>query len=227
MVGEEVAQEVGADDVTRSAPGRGFQRVGHKAQVLFQGLVPVGHADKLNELGHHVVAKVLVVGNGQHVVGVRHKGHVLGVGHLGQVVLHRGALVGQHQAVHVERVATKHAAHGVADERDDLVAAGTHVAVALIALRDLLRGVKDAGDRDVLVLDLDGHLALHVVDTRKDAIELLLVGAELLEAGVYLGLVGLILVLDQRCHVVRLSVVGCCGAGVNRGTSSVQGCSWG
>ena len=133
---------------------------------------------------------------------------MLWVGHLREVVRDGVALVCEHQAVHVERVAAEHATHGVADERDDLIAAGAHVAVALVALRDLLRGVEDAGDGDVLVLDLDGHLALHVVDAREDAVELLLVGAELLEALVYLGLVGLVLVLDQRCHVVRLSVRG-------------------
>ena len=200
MVGKEVLEEVRTDHVARAHLGRWVQGIRHEAQVLLQGLVPVGHADKLHELGHHVVAKVLVVGHGQHVVGIRHVGHVVGIGHLGQVVLHRVAGVGEHEAIHVERVAAKHAAYGIADQRDDLVAAGAHVAVALIALRDLLCGVEDAGDRDVLVLDLDGHLALHVIDPGKDAVELLLVCAELLEALVHLGLVGLVFISDKSCH---------------------------
>ena len=123
-----------------------------------------------------------------------------GVGHLGQVVLDRGALVGQHESVHVERVAAEHAAHGVADEAHDLVAPGADVAVAPEALRDLLSGVEDARDRDVLVLHLDGHLALHVVDAREDAVELLLVRAEPLEALVDLGLVGLVPLLYEPGH---------------------------
>lgn len=127
---------------------------------------------------------------------------MLGVGHAGEVFAYGISLVGEHEAVCVERVAAEHAAHGVGDERDDLVAAGAHVVVALEAGGDLVGRVEDARDRDVLVLDRDGHLAHHVVDLREDAVELLLVGAELVEARVDLRFVRFVLVADEGCHAM-------------------------
>ena len=46
-----------------------------------------------------------------------------------------------------------------------------------------------------------GTSALHVVDAGEDAVELLLVGPELLEAVVDLLLVGLVVHADELCHV--------------------------
>ena len=89
------------------------------------------------------------------------------------------------------------AAHGIAYERGDLVALGAHVLVALVALRDLVGGIKDARHRHVLILDLDGHLALHVVDLGKDSVELLLVSAKLLKASVNLGFASLVFIGEQ------------------------------
>ena len=123
------------------------------------------------------------------------------VGHLCQIVVDRGALIGQDQAIHVQRIAAKHAAHGVAYERDDLVASRAHVLVALIALGDLLRRIEDTRHRDVLILDLDGHLALHVIDLGKDSVELFLVSAKLLKTSVDLGLAGLVFIGEQCWHV--------------------------
>ena len=118
------------------------------------------------------------------------------VGHLGQIVIDCGALIGQDQPVHIQRIAAKHAAHGIAYERGDLVSLGAHVFVALIALGDLVGGIKDACHRYVLVLDLDGHFALHVVDLGKDSVELLLVSAKLLEASIDLGLANLVFIFE-------------------------------
>lgn len=167
---------------------------------LVERLGPVGGFDEPREARRRVVLEVLVVGDGQDVVRVGHEGHVRGVGHLGQVVLHGVARVGEHQAVDVQRVAAEHAAHGVGDEAHDLVALGAHVLVALVALGDLLGRVEDARHRDVFVLDLDGDLALHVVDAGEDTVELLLVVAELLEAVVDLLLVRLVVHADEPCH---------------------------
>lgn len=126
---------------------------------------------------------------------------MIGIGHLGQIVVDRGTLIGEDQTVHVQRIAAKHAAHGIANKRGNLVALGAHVLVALVALGNLVGGVEDARHRDVFVLDLDGHLALHVVDLGEDSIELLLVSAKLLKASIDLGLASRVFIGEQRCHI--------------------------
>ena len=118
------------------------------------------------------------------------------VGHLGQIVIDCGALIGQDQPVHIQRIAAKHAAHGIAYERGDLIALSAHVFVALIALGDLIGGIKDARHRNVLILDLDGHLSLHVVDLGKDSVELFLVSAKLLKASINLSLASLVFIFE-------------------------------
>ena len=195
VVAEELLQEVVADHLARAALAA--ERVGDVAQVLLQGLGPVGGSHPGHEVADDVVLEVLVVGDGQHVVLV---GHERGVRDARQVLGQGVALVRQNEAVLVQRVAPQHAAHGIADERDDLVAAGAHVLVALERLGDLLGRVEDAGDGHVLVLHLDGHLPHHVVDLREDAVELLLVGLQLVEARIGLGLPGLVLVSNKRSH---------------------------
>ena len=119
---------------------------------------------------------------------------MIGIGHLGQIVGDRSPLVSQDQTFRVQRITAEHAAHGVAHERGDLVALGAHVLVALVALGNLFGSVEDARHRDVLILDLDGHLPLHVVDLGKDSVELLLVSAKLLKASIDLGLAGLVFI---------------------------------
>ena len=162
---------------------------------MLKRLLAIHGAHKVDKVAHDVVIKVLVIGNGQHVIAIGHKGHMVRVGHLGQIVIDCCALIGQDQPVHIQRIAAKHAAHGIANERGDLVALGTHVFVTLIALGNLVGGVEDARHRDVLILDLDGHLTLHVVDLGKDSVELFLVSAKLLEALVDFGLAGLVFFL--------------------------------
>ena len=200
MVGEELLEEVLPDGVARRALGSGGECICHVAQVLLKGLRAVRRYQELLEARHDVVREIRVIRDRQHVVRIWHEGDVLRVGHLGEVVLHGAALVGQHEPVYVERVAAEHATHGVADEAHDLVAARAHVLVALVAFGNLLLGVEDSRDRDVLVLDLDGHLAHHAVDLGEDAVKLLLVGAELLEPLVDLGLVCLVFVSYEGCH---------------------------
>ena len=198
MVLKEILQKVGANHLARGALAA--ERLGNKSQVLLERLLAVHGTHKVNKIAHDVVVKVLVVGNGQHVVAIGHKGHVIGIGHLCQIVVDRGALIGQDQPVHIQRIATKHAAHGIANERGDLVTLGAHVFVALIALGNLIGGVEDARHRNVLILDLDGHLALHVVDLGKDSVELFLVSAELLKASIDLGLASLVFIGQKHCH---------------------------
>ena len=114
VVLKEVLQKVGANYLARGALAA--ERLGNKGQVLLERLLAVRGAHKVDKVTHDVVVKVLVVGNGQHIVAIWHKGHVIGIGHLGKIVRDRGTLVGQDQSVHVQRIAAKHAAHGIAYE---------------------------------------------------------------------------------------------------------------
>ena len=116
------------------------------------------------------------------------------IGHLCQIIVDRGTLIGKDKPVHIQRIAAEHAAHGIAYKRGNLVALGAHILVALVALGNLVGGIEDPRHRDVLVLDLDRHLALHVVDLGKDSVELLLVSAKLLKASIDLGLASLVFI---------------------------------
>ena len=71
------------------------ERLGNKGQILLERLLAVHSAHKVNKIAHDVIVKVLVVGNGQHVVAIGHKGHMVGIGHLGQIVVDRGTLIGR------------------------------------------------------------------------------------------------------------------------------------
>ena len=120
-----------------------------------------------NGVGDDVVVEPLVGGHGQHVVLVRQK---RSTGHLGLEVVYGLALVGEDEALCLVGVAAQHAAYAVGDE-----AAG-------------VSGSVGQAHAHLVVGDLYGDLALHVVDAGEDAVELLLVGLESVEAGTTLGL---------------------------------------
>ena len=82
---------------------------------------------------------------------------------------------------------------------------GADVAAALHALGDVLLGAEDPVDGDVLVRHLGGEFLLEAVDVDEDAVELLLVGLKLLEAGFALRLPGGEFVRDkysQSSHLI-------------------------
>ncbi len=87
-----------------------------------------------------------------------------------------------------QSIAAKHAAHGIGEQGDDLIPEGADVAAALHALGDLLLGAEDPVDGDVPVRHLGGEFLLEAVDVDENAVELLLVGLDLLEAGFTLRL---------------------------------------
>lgn len=80
MVLKEVLQKVGADYLTRGALAA--ERLGNKGQVLLERLLAVHGTHKVDKVAHDVVVKVLIVGDGQHVIAIGHKGHVRGIRHL-------------------------------------------------------------------------------------------------------------------------------------------------
>ena len=102
MVFEEVLQEIRADDLARRAAPS--ERLGDEAQVLLKRFGAVGRAHEFREAPHDVVVEVLVVGDGQHVVGVGHEADARWVAarHLVEVVGKHGSLVGQDEPVGVE-----------------------------------------------------------------------------------------------------------------------------
>ena len=169
MVGVEVLQEVLADDVA----GRlalSSEGVGDEAKVCLKGLLAVCGFQELDGVGDDVVvAKVVLVGDGNDGVIVGHEGWVWDAG---EVVVAGAPLVGEDESVLVERVASHHAAHGVGQKTPDL---SLEVCLA---------------NGDVLVLDLDRNLSDHVVYLGEDAVELLLVCLETVEPLLALSLPG-------------------------------------
>lgn len=172
VVGKEVVDEVRTDNLSGCAFSA--QGVGDEFQVLLQGVLTIDHPDEVHELAGEVVLKVVVVADGENVVGVRDDGLILG-----GVPLAAG--IGQ--PLHIQGVAAKEAAHGVGDKGDDLVPEGADIVAALHGLGDIVLGVENPMYRDILVGHLGGELVLEAVDVDENAVQLLLVGFELLEPG--------------------------------------------
>ena len=80
MVLKEVLQKVGADYLARGTLAA--ECLGNKGQVLLKRLLAIHGARKVDKVAHDVVVKVLVIGNGQHVIAIGHKGHMRGIRHL-------------------------------------------------------------------------------------------------------------------------------------------------
>ena len=179
VVGKEVVDEVRPDDL----PGCAFsaQGVGDEFQVLLQGVLAVDHPDEVHELAGEVILKVVVVADGEDVVGVRDDGLILG-----RIPLPAG--IGQ--PLHIQGVAAKEAAHSVGDEGDDLVPEGADIVAPLHGFGDIVLGVENSMYRDILIGHLGGELVLEAVDVDENAVQLLLVGFELLEPGLALRLPG-------------------------------------
>ena len=172
VVGKKVVDEVRPDNLPRSAlPAQG---VGDEFQVLLQGVLTVDHPDEVHELAGEVVLKVVIVADGEDVVGIRGNGLILG-----RIPLPAG--IGQ--PLHIQRVAAKEAAHGVGDEGDDLIPEGADIIAALHGLGDIVLGIENSMYGDILVGHLGGELVLEAVDVNENAVQLFLVGFELLKPG--------------------------------------------
>ena len=172
VVGKEVVEKVGPDDLPRRALSA--QGVGDEFQVLLQGVLTVDYPDEVHELAGEVVLKIVIVADGEDVVGVRDDSLVLGG-------LPLPAGVGQ--PAHIQGVPPEHTAHGVGDEGDDLIPEGTDIVAALHGLGHIVLSVENSMYCDILVGHLGGQLVLEAVDVDENAVQLLLVGLELLEPG--------------------------------------------
>ena len=165
VVGVKTVQKIAADDLaggTLSAEG-----VGDEFEVFLERIRAVDRADELNEAAGDVVVEILVVADGDNVVGVGLEGFVFaGV----------PFAAGVGEAVHVERIAAEHAADRVGHERNDLVVQGADVVRAFHGVGDVVAAVEDAVDGDVLVRDLGRQLVRKAVNVDENAVERLLVG---------------------------------------------------
>ena len=205
VVGEEFLKEIRANDLARRPLPS--ESVSDESQVLLQGFVAVHDAHEFDELPDDIVVEVFIIRYRKHVVGIGHERDVGGIGHLRQIIFNGLPGIGEHQAFNVEGEPTEHAANSVADERYDDIALGLNVLVAFERLGDLALAIEDSRHRYVFILDLDGDLAHHVVDLGEDAVELLLVGLELIPSRVNLGFVSLVLIRDESSHLRRLSKI--------------------
>ena len=97
-------------------------------------------------------------------------------------------LPGEDEAGDVQRITAEHAAHGVGNEGDHLVAFGAHVVATLHALGHVFLCIEHAVDGHVPVRHLRGQLILQAVDVDEDAVEFFFVGFELLETFFTFGL---------------------------------------
>ena len=91
------------------------------------------------------------------------------------------------QPIYIQRVAAEHTAHGVGEQRNNLVPLGADIVRSLHALRHIVLGVVDAVDGDILVCHLRGQLVPEAVDVDEDAVQLFLVDLELQKPLLALG----------------------------------------
>ena len=194
VVGIEVIQEVAADHLA----GRTLaaERVGNKLEVFFQRIIAIDLADELHETPGNVIVKILVIANGNDIVVVRDDGLVF-------AGIPFAARIGK--SIHVQRIPPKHAAHGIGDEGNDLVAHGADVVAALHGLRHIVFAVKHAMHGHILLRHVRRQFVLQTVNVNKNAVEFLFVLFELLEALFALGLPGSIFLGNQSPHIIAPS----------------------
>ena len=207
MVGIEVIQEVAADHLA----GRTLaaECIGDKLEVFFQRVITISLTNKLDKTSGNVIVKILVIADGNYVVGVRRKGNrnplvlvfyiVVSVANSNPNtaksycrprLIYKASLSKSgikisscvDKPVHIQRVPSEHTAHGVGDEGDDLVAHGADIVAALHRLRHIIFAVKHAMHGHVLVRHIRRQLVLQTVNVNENAVEFFFVLFELLEA---------------------------------------------
>ena len=190
MVLDEIVQKVIADDL---AAGCALIAEGScdKVQIFLQRIRAVHHPDEFHQTAHDVVREVFLIGDGDAVVRIREE-------RLIPARVPFAARVGK--ALRVQRIAAEHAANGVGEQRDDLIPQGAHIGAALHTFRHVVLCAENPMDRNVLVGHLGGQLVLQAVDADEDAVQLLLVGLELLEAGFTFRLPGGEFIGDLGAH---------------------------
>ena len=114
VVTVEFLEEVVADSLPL-LPGQvvGIKGVFQKREILFVVLGAESDFEKLFEAFADIVGEPVAIEQRNDVVFIGYKGRI---GNLTAIVVHRFALIGKDKSRFVQRVATQHAAHRVADE---------------------------------------------------------------------------------------------------------------
>ena len=144
MILEKVVHKVVADDLPAGA-ALVAQRLGNVIEVCFQRICTVYHLQPVAQACNDVVLQILLIRNGDDVIHIRGKGAlfyaILGAevqcarrtqqtrctqntssGHSiagADKLLFKG-LASQHKPGHIQRVAAKHTAHGIAEQALDV-----------------------------------------------------------------------------------------------------------
>ena len=160
MILEEIVQEIVADDLPAGA-ALIAQCLGNVIQVCFQRVRTVHHLQPVAQAGNDVVLQILLVGNGDHVVHIREVAAVF-------AAVPFAACIGQ--SFHIQRVAAKHTAHGIAEQALDI---------------PLQVGFAHG---HILILHFRGQFILQAVNINKNAVQLFLVGFQLFKALLALAL---------------------------------------
>lgn len=163
----EAVDEVAADVLERAALAA--ERIRDELQILLIVLLAVDRSEPDAEAVDDVVLEVLVIADRDDVVLVRPERGILRP-------VEFPASIGK--ARHIERIAAKHAADCIREQRLHDVRLRQHVVVALHRVGDVIFRVVDARDRHILVGNVRRQLILQAVDIDKDAVELFLVGLE-------------------------------------------------
>lgn len=166
----EVVEKVAADVFQGAALAA--DRVRDELQVLLIVLLAVDRSEPDAEAVDDVVLEVLVIADRDDVILVRAERGILRPVEL-------PASIGKPR--HIERIAAKHAADRIREQRLHDIRLRQHVVVALHRVGDILLRVVDARDRHILVGHIRRQLILQAIDIDKDAVKLFLVGFDMLE----------------------------------------------
>ena len=191
MILDEVVQEIIADDLTAGA-ALARKGVCDEVQIFFQRIAAIDSADKLHKTPHNIVFEVFLIGDGDAVVFIRQECLVF-------AAIPFAARIGK--PLHIQRIPSKHTAHGIGDEGDDLVAHGADIVAALHGFRHIVTASEHAMHSHILVRHIRRQFVLQTVNVNENAVEFFFVLFELLEALFALGLPSSIFLGNQFSHI--------------------------
>lgn len=168
MIFVEVVEEVAADVLERAALAA--ERIRDELQVLLIVLLAVDRSEPDAEAVDDVVLEVLVIADRDDVVLVRPERGILRPVELPASI---------DKARHIERIAAKHAADCIGEQRFHDIRLRQHVVVALHRVGDVVLRVIDARDCHILVGHIRGQFIGKIVGVDKDAVELFFICLEL------------------------------------------------
>ena len=191
VVLEEIGEEVIADDLSAGVP-LVTQGIGNELEIFLQGILPINDLHKGYKPADNIVLKIGGVGNGNAVVSIRQVSAVF-------AVIPLAACIGK--PLHIQRVTSKHTAHGVGDQGDNFIPHGADVIAPFHTLRHIVFAVIHPVDSNVLVRYLRGQFVLQAVNVNENAVEFFFVLFKLLEAGFAFLLPGGVFIGNQFSHI--------------------------